>query len=183
MNDKKAEFRFFTIPEWKEEEEYLRKRNQKGWMFTYVTFPGVYHFKRCEPEDVIYQLDYNKERIYNKSEYLGIFNDCGWEYIMDYVGYSYFRKPVSQMNGEENIFCNDESRLDMIKRVFKGRIIPLIIILFACIIPQLFLQWPRDIVFAKTMFVIFCLLLILYLYVFIRFGYQYYQLKKQFRKK
>ena len=55
-----------------------------------------------------------------------MFHDCGWKYIQDYAGYSYFCKPVSEMNGEEEIFCDNASRLDMMKRVFQGRVIPLI---------------------------------------------------------
>ena len=33
----------------------------EGWKFTGLTYPGVYHFVRCQPEDVVYQLDYNEE--------------------------------------------------------------------------------------------------------------------------
>lgn len=28
-----------------------------------MKFPGLYHFEKCEPEDVTYQLDYNPEGI------------------------------------------------------------------------------------------------------------------------
>lgn len=37
-----------------------------------------------------------------------------WKKEQDYCGYSYFRKPASKMSGEEAIFCDDASRLDMI---------------------------------------------------------------------
>lgn len=55
-----------------------------------------------------------------------MFRDCGWEYLQNFVGYSYFRKAASDMDGtEEEIFCDDASRLDMIKRVFSQRMVPL----------------------------------------------------------
>lgn len=89
----------------------------------------------------MYQLDYNEEGIKHKDEYVRMFQDCGWEYIQDYAGYSYFRKPVSQMQGKmEEIFCDDESRLEMMRRMFLGRYTPLFIILVLLILPNLFLQ-------------------------------------------
>lgn len=126
MKNTKTQFRLFSIVQWKQEEEYLRKQHKNGWKFTRVVFPGFYHFEKCIPEDVVYQLDFNPDGLAHKDSYVQIFRDCGWEYLKDFVGYSYFRKSVLEMNGDEEIFCDDASRLDMIKRVFKGRIIPLI---------------------------------------------------------
>ena len=141
MKDRKREYRVFTIADWEREQDYLRKRHGEGWKFTGLTYPGVYHFVRCQPEDVVYQLDYNEEGIKHKDEYVRMFQDCGWEYIQDYAGYSYFRKPVSQMQGKmEEIFCDDESRLEMMRRMFLGRYTPLFIILVLLILPNLFLQ-------------------------------------------
>ena len=118
MKNKKIAIRFFTICEWKKEEEYLREEHKNGWKFEKLNFLCCYHFKRCEMEDVVYQLDYNVN-VSDKNEYIKMFNDCGWEYIQDFFGYTYFRKPVSEMkNDTEEIFCDDESRFQMIKRVF-----------------------------------------------------------------
>lgn len=126
MKKTKTEFKYFTIPEWKREEKYLREQHKNGWEFVSVNFPGLYHFKKCEPKDVIYQLDYNSDSVAQKSEYIQMFRDCGWEYLQNFVGYSYFRKAASDMDGtEEEIFCDDASRLDMIKRVFSQRMVPL----------------------------------------------------------
>lgn len=71
MKDTKKERRFFTIAEWDKEEEYLRKRHLEGWKFTYLVIPGIYHFEKCEPEDVVYQLDYNEEGLKNMSRCFG----------------------------------------------------------------------------------------------------------------
>ena len=93
----KQEFRYFTITEYDKEQQYLSRRHKEGWKFTKVTGIGQYHFEQCEPEAVVYQLDYNQEGNVNKPEYTQMFEDCGWEYITTYVGYSYFRKPVSAL--------------------------------------------------------------------------------------
>ena len=138
MGNSKTVFKFFTIPQSKQEEDYLSAMNEKGWRFTGVTFPGFYHFEKSEPEQVAYRLDYNQEGIKNKAEYVQMFSDCGWEYLCDFVGYSYFRKEGTAGEEKEEIFCDDASRLDMMKRVFRGKIIPLIILFVSVIIPQLF---------------------------------------------
>ena len=54
MKNTKTEVRFFTITEWEKEQDYLRQQHQKGWKFVRVNFIGLYHFEKCEPEDVIY---------------------------------------------------------------------------------------------------------------------------------
>jgi hypothetical protein len=69
-----------------------------------------------------------------------MFEDCGWEYMQDYVGYSYFRKPANAMKGDEEIFCDESSRLAMMERVYKSRLIPLLVIFSACLLPQFVLN-------------------------------------------
>jgi len=138
--EKKKEFRYFTITQHEKEEEYLRIQHQNGWRFEYVSGFGLYHFMRCEPEDVVYQLDYNEDARKNRTEYLAVFRDCGWEYLQDYAGYSYFRKAASEMQGEERIFSDEESKLGMMHRVYKGRLTPLLILFCCVLIPQFILQ-------------------------------------------
>ena len=147
-----------------------------------ATLPGIYKFVACETEDVVYQLDYNQDGVAHKAEYVQMFQDCGWEYITDMAGYSYFRKPENQMVGKEEIFCDDASRMDMIERVFKGRMIPLFVIFFAVIIPQFFIQISIDSLANKALAGMFAVLFVLYLVLFIQFGTQYLQLKKRLEK-
>ena len=114
----------------------MRDQHKAGWKFIKVTGLGVYHFEKCRPEDVVYQLDYNQDGLKNKQEYIQMFADCGWEYIQDYVDYSYFRKPAADMKSDEEIFSDESSRLAMMGRVYKGRLLPLLIIFNACLLPQ-----------------------------------------------
>lgn len=172
MKDKKTEFRYFTIADWEKEQEYLQNQHKKGWKFTGVSFPGLYRFEACEPEEVVYQLDYNPEGIAHKEEYVQMFRDCGWEYLMDFVGYSYFRKPVSAMDGEEEIFCDEASRLDMIKRVLQGRVVPLALV-FLCIVWQMFMQFYRE---DYRLLSVFGALAALYLLLFLSFGFKFWKL-------
>ena len=136
MKNTKAEFKFFTIFEWKKEESYLREQH--------------------------------------KNEYVQTFYDCGWEYLQNFFGYSYFRKAVSEMDGtEEEIFCDDDSRLDMMKRVFRKRMIPLLCILFLIIIPQIIIQSYVNTPENHVLAAIFCIMFGVYLALFIAFAVQY----------
>lgn len=175
MNDRMRELRFFTIAQWQQEQNYLRERHLQGWKFVSLNFLGVYTFERCEPEDVIYQLDYNQNGASHRTEYLQMFRDCGWEYLQDCFGYSYFRKPVREMDGPEEIFCDDESRLDMMKRVFKGRIITLIVLFLTIVMPN----FLRAILDSEGMpgwlNILYILLFLLYLGNFLGFGYYFWR--------
>ncbi|MCD8021227.1 MAG: DUF2812 domain-containing protein [Clostridiales bacterium] len=170
MKETKRELKFFSVLQWKKEEQYLRWQHKNGWEFEKIR-GAVYHFRKCKPEDVIYQLDYHPDSKTRKDEYIQIFEDCGWEYLQNYAGYSYFRKSNSQMDGtEEEIFCDDDSRLEMVKRVFKGRIIPLIIIFLLIIIPNIFNLGMENAAVERLLFVIFCVLFIVYLVLFVSFA-------------
>lgn len=176
MSSTKTVFKWFDITQHEEEQEYLREMHKKGWKLQSVRW-AFYTFVQCEPEDVVYQLDYNQS-IENKTEYLQMFRDCGWEYIQDTMGYSYFRKPVREMRGdEEGIFCDDESRMAMWDRVFKGRVRVLLIMLFCVIIPQMIMQSRFDHAGNVTIFWVLVVLLMLYLWLLGRFAWKYHQAK------
>ena len=150
--------------------------HKRGWKLVGITGIGMYHFEKCEPEDVIYQLDYNKEGLEHKEEYVKMFEDCGWKYLQDYIGYSYFRKPASETSGEEEIFCDDSSRLQMMDRVFKGRVLPLVIlfscVLIPCLIRELYVEEYANVALTAPV-------IILYLWIFIHFAIQYSKFKKK----
>ena len=182
MKEKKTELRIFTIADWEKEEQYLQKRHREGWKFVKISLPGFYHFEKRTPEDVIYQLDYNEEGLQHKDEYVQMFQDCGWEYIQDFGGYSYFRKPVCLMQGQEEIFCDDESRLDMMRRGFAGRYLPILVILMLLILPNLFEQFQSSDADAPILLVLFLILLAVYAWAVASFGYRYRKLKKRLLK-
>lgn len=108
----------------------------------------------------------------------------GWEYLQNYVGYSYFRKAASEMEKtEEGIFCDDASRLDMMKRVFTGRMIPLVVMFFSIIIPQIIMQSRVHTPFNYGLLVFFCVMFVVYLVMFIAFAIPYWKYYKSAHKK
>lgn len=176
----KKQFKYFSIFNHEKEQDYLRERHKQGWKFIKVTGVGVYHFEECEPKDVIYQLDYNQEGLSHRTEYVQMFNDCGWEYIQDYVGYSYFRKPASEMNGDEEIFCDDASRVAMMGRVFKGRLLPLVVLFTLCLLPQFIINLVSLQNYGIAIFIGF--VMGLYLGCFAAFGIKYAKYKNKTKK-
>ena len=175
----RKEHKYFTIVEHEKEQEYLREKQKAGWKFVKVTGLGTYHFEKCEPEDVIYQLDYNQEGLAHKEEYVQMFRDCGWEYLQDFFGYSYFRKPMSEAGEEEGIFCDDESRLEMMNRVFRGRLTPLIVIFICILLPQFV---SNSLNHHPVISVIFAILIILYLGIFAAFASHYLAFRRNVKK-
>lgn len=181
----KRTVRFFSVVDWQEEQDYLRKQHKAGHKF--VRYNGLnYVFEECEPEDVVYQLDFRAEDR-DREEYLQMFKDCGWEYLQDFFGYSYFRKPVSQMReNEEGIFCDNESRLEMLKNVYRKKILPLVCIFFSVIVPQIVGQnlMARESgdLFPRLLSAMFAVLFVIYLVIFIRFGCILRRLKKSMGK-
>lgn len=134
--EEKRVLKFFSIVEYEKEQEYLRQMHRSGWKLVKVSGFCIYHFEKCVPEDVIYQLDYNQDGMRHKDEYVKLFNDCGWEYLQDYMGYSYFRKAAAEATGAEEIFCDDNSRLQMLERIVRGRVLPLAALFSCVLIPQ-----------------------------------------------
>ena len=180
VKQKKTVFRWFSIPQYKQEEEFLSKMHEQGWEFTKVNYFGFYHFIKCEPKKVVYRLDYNQDAEKNKEEYIQMFADCGWEYICDFVGYSYFRKGAAE-DASDEIFCDEDSKYEMMKRVFRGRVIPLIIIFCTCILPQFFLHhsaYGTSDVIRKALVTFMMTCGFIYLILFGVFAAQFYQYEK-----
>lgn len=184
MKEKKT-VRIFTAMDWQAEQNYLREQHKNGWKYKRSGFM-LYHFEKCEPEDVIYQLDFNSEGTKRRDDYLQMFKDCGWEYIQEFNGYTFFRKPVSQMNGrEEEIFCDDESRLEMIRNVLRKKMLPLLYIFFLIIIPQIImlsLHWYVGHGFVKWLLFVYIAAFVLYLIIFIKSARVYLRFKRQVKK-
>ena len=106
-----------------------------------------------------------------------MFEDCGWEYLMNFAGYTYFRKPAASMEKEENIFCDDQSRLELLNRIFRGRIIPLMLI-FVTMLLNGFLNMDNT---AMTIF--FAILTGIYVLVFLQFAVKYVSFRNRLVKK
>ena len=169
--------KWFDITMHEEEQEWLRSMHQQGWKLTNANW-AVYTFESCAPADVVYQLDFHKE-LEDKEEYLQMFRDCGWEFITENLGYTYFCKAVEDMAEEESIFCDHESRMGMWDRVFKGRIVTMLILFCCVIVPQLLMLSGRSGIEYKISFGVFVAIFVVYVVLFIRFAKRYKEAKNK----
>lgn len=133
MADKK-EFRTFVLPEYEEEEKYLCDMAKKGYLFEKVTLPGIYHFIKAEPTNMIYRIDFNPQKKEDRDSYLQMFKDYGWDYIQDLNEFSYFCKEDD--GSDEEIFNDNQSRIEMMERVHSRKMMPLLVFFLCCVIPQ-----------------------------------------------
>lgn len=181
---RKTEIKIFTIADYEEEETWLREQHRQGWKLVNTNLPVFYHFVKCEPEDVVYRLDYKNSG--EDGNYMQMFQDYGWEYFNSCMGWLYFRKPVSEMDSDmdEEIFSDGESKLDMLEHVLKTRMLPLAAVFLCCLIPgwlRLLGELDGDIL-AEPLFVIMSLLVFLYVILFIHCGRKFVGLRRKYRK-
>lgn len=134
---RKTFIRFFSIADYEDEEIWLRKQHQSGWRMVSMTPPCFYVFESCEPQDVIYRLDYKNAQ--QTEEYMQMANDFGWEYFAQCFGWLYFRKPADtvESEGEDELFSDNASRVDMVGHIVRTRFVPIALIFLCCVIPNL----------------------------------------------
>ena len=139
--EKKIVYRIFTIADYEREALYFREMHAKGWKlrkvsYSILLFVVKYTFEKCQPEQVSYQLDFYPMEKSERTSYLQLFKDCGWEHITDFNGFSYFRKLHSgiESDAEFEIYNDAAGKLAMVKRILTMRILP-ILLLFAALLP------------------------------------------------
>ena len=175
MEDRKLRIRFFTIADFNEEEIWLREEHKNGWKLTKMVPPCFFYFEKCEPEDVIYRLDYRNNS--ETEDYMQILADYGWEYTGKCIGWLYFRKPASAVNTENDgeLFSDNTSRTDMIQHIMKTRMVPLMVIFLCCVIPNA-LRIADDGI--SAFFAVFWLIMLsLYIYLLVHCGLKLKKLK------
>ena len=139
--EKKIVYRIFTIADYEREALYFREMHAKGWKlrevsYSILLFAVKYTFEKCQPEQVSYQLDFYPMEKSERSSYLQLFKDCGWEHITDFNSFSYFRKPHSEIesDAEFEIYNDVAGKLAVVKRILIMRMLP-ILLLFLALLP------------------------------------------------
>lgn len=181
MSNTLTKMKIFTIADFKEEEQWLREMHRAGWKLTGTTPPCLFRFERCEPEDVVYQLDFRNNRDGNGVEYRQMFRDCGWEHVDSCMSFHYFRKPVAQMEGEEEIFSDNASRIDLLGRIWKWRMMPIFVVFFGCILPQIHRCFSGDVPM-DVFFVLYLVLLLVYIRLILYVGIRFYRMKRDLKR-
>ena len=134
--EKKIVYRIFTIADYEREALYFREMHAKGWKlrkvsYSILLFAVKYTFEQCHPEQVSYQLDFYPMENSERTSYLQLFKDCGWEHITDFNSFSYFRKAHSEIesNVEFEIYNDAAGKLAMVNRILRLRLVPVLLLL------------------------------------------------------
>lgn len=117
--EEKIEKRKFYISDFQEEAEWLSKMQKEGWKFVF-TDGRKYRFEACEKEEWSYQLDF-KEDGTDEEAYIQMYQDFGWEYVFRFRKWFYFRKKKTEEQEDLSIFSDNESKIDMCRRVSNGQ--------------------------------------------------------------
>ena len=134
--EEKIVYRIFTIADYEREALYFREMHAKGWKlrkvsYSILLFVVKYTFEKCQPEQVSYQLDFYPMEKSERTSYLQLFKDCGWEHITDFNSFSYFRKAHSEIesNVEFEIYNDAAGKLAMVNRILRLRLVPVLLLL------------------------------------------------------
>ena len=179
MAETKTVVRFFTIADFEEEEAWLREQHNCGWKLTNASF-FLFTFERCEPEDVVYRLDYKNGE--TDEDYFQLFRDYGWEYFNQFAGWLYFRKPVAEVETEADgeIFSDSLSRVEMVQHVVKTRMLPLLVLFLCCVLPNLIRSIYGDFPSSRLFSVLFGIMFVLYCYLITYCGIKLARLRRKY---
>ena len=179
---RKTFVRFFTIADYEEEETWLREKNKEGWKLVKMIPPCFFVFEECEPEDVIYRLDFKNNT--QTESYLQMLSDFGWEYCGKCLGWLYFRKPAADAGtlADGELFSDNASRAEMAVHVARTRLIPLTIIFLCCVLPNFarILDGRHVGFYGKFFTVFFGVMFFLYLFLIIYCGAKLTRIRKKY---
>ena len=186
--EKKVVYRICTIADYDREALYLSKMHAQGWKLKEVSYSSLviavkYTFEKCQPEQVVYQLDFYPMKKSERASYLQLFKDCGWEHITNFNSFSYFRKPYSKIesDAEFEIYNDADGKLAMVKRILIMRMLP-ILLLFSALLPVFSKLLSGSSYFSWGMFLIViidCTLLIVFT---IQISYIFWRLFQKWRE-
>lgn len=188
MMEKKIVYRIFTIADYERETLYFREMHAKGWKlrevsYSILLFAVKYTFEKCQPEQVSYQLDFYPMEKSERSSYLQLFKDCGWEHITDFNGFSYFRKLHSgiELDAEFEIYNDVAGKLAMLKRILTRRMFP-ILLLFLALLPVFSKFVSGGSSFSWEVFLIFIIDWVLLIVFAIQISYIFWRLSQKWKE-
>ena len=184
MADTVTKIRFWTIADFREEEVWLREMAKSGLHFLRMYIPCFYVFEKGEPRDVIYRLDFTNND--ESGDYARMLADFGWENCGRCAGWLYWRRGADELasEAEGELFSDDASRLDMVKKVIQTRMLPLLTIFFCCVLPSLIRAINGEYLYASGFFLrFFGLMTAVYLFLFIHCGSKLRRMRRELEKK
>ena len=151
MADTVTKIRFWTIADFREEEDWLRGMAREGLHFLRMVVPCFYIFEKGEPRDVIYRLDFTNNA--EGGDYARMLGEFGWD------------------------------RLDMVKKVIRTRMLPVLTIFLCCVLPQFVRALDGGELWGRGFFLgFFGTMTVLYVYLIIHCGGKLRRMQKELER-
>ncbi|HEP1822819.1 TPA: DUF2812 domain-containing protein [Streptococcus suis] len=115
----RTEFKVFFITDFSQQADYLSEMHQQGWKLVKISWLFFYHFEKCQPEDVVYQVDFKEVKNKDRDSYLRMYEDYGWEFVVSCQNFVIFRKVA--VKGDLEIYGDRESKVEFVKAIFQRR--------------------------------------------------------------
>lgn len=178
MKQKKTIIKFFSILDSEKEEKYLSQQHSLGWEFVKRKSPGIYFFKRCQPTEVTYKIDYGQKNCETEDEYYQLIEDFGWELVCENSDFCYLRK--QKVANKEADFFDINSKFDYLKRLFWGKCVPILgVFVFSVILPICTKGYLHNF---SWLLVPYALVFIAYIIFFVRYVIFYLKLRRQCKR-
>jgi hypothetical protein len=117
-----TKFKWFWAWQDEKEEEWLGEMAAQGLHLDGFDFPTLYRFRKGEPVEFVYRLNYPGVIKKDRESYLQLFEDTGWEHVCEMGGWVYFRRQI-QPGEPTEIFTDVESKVRKYQRVLMYLII------------------------------------------------------------
>lgn len=145
----------------------------QGWKLEHAA-PYVYHFRKSQPETVVIRLDYKNTLDKDYQEYQTLFRDAGWELVVTFANWHYFR--INPQNNETpEIYNSNRAKSQKYRRLLIG-LAPILIIFVSVFNPVFYrnqLQETGSLAdFSGVASIVRLVLLVILIYAFIRIIYK-----------
>ena len=140
------QFRYYTLSQYHQEEQWLESMAQKGWRIKKAFVPGLYFFDKAEPVKMLYRFDFFAGHA-QRSDAIALYEEYGWKAVFIMNGFVLFAHP-DDGQADQEIFSTEEDRKGMIRRIIKGRMVPVTILsdlsLMLMVYQFTFRRMPQD---------------------------------------
>ena len=136
----KRVLRFFDLTEYEAEEKWLSEMHASGWKAVKAAVPGSYTFEECSRASVVYKLAFSDRQASEQEDFHAMCRDYGWSYLFSMNGWDYYCKEADQAEENNELFTDDSSKLEMIRRVMLRRFLPFTLIFAAVVLPNVIMK-------------------------------------------
>lgn len=120
--------RFFTLGQYPQEQAWLEEEAARGNILQKIKTPCFYWFQQETPQNLVYRYDFVPSGK-TQEDCIDLYEQYGWNYvgqINDFLLFVHSGAAKSRFIPE--LFSSQESRDEMVQRIIRKRMIPLLVL-------------------------------------------------------